>query len=128
MKLVCEVNTEIVLYHKMTLKEHVINKRIRQEFDENKKEYRNVCREYENKVGWKREENPDEFDREILKLISQKMGEAEQAFINKVMNTVRECYLAGKSGYIEVMGHIINIQDFSDICVKDYTIKLSKTK
>jgi hypothetical protein len=127
MKLRLEIEYGIDLLHKSSGKEVNIDKTISIEYDEYSSEYKTLCKEYEDKIGFSRESNPDEFDKKMLLALSDDIKPKKSEMVDPLVEVVRSVYSqAGTHGYIEYGGYVINVEDFSYIHFRELDIRISK--
>lgn len=73
MRLDIVIITEMSLIHKNSGKEFVIDKKIEKSYNEDSAEYKELVKLHTEQIGFKREENKDKFDAELLKILSYNM-------------------------------------------------------
>lgn len=116
----------MTLYHANTMKELRIDKEIEQSYDEDSQEYKELCEVYKGIVGFARELDKDEFDKELLKELAKQAEQLEMETIEKIENTVKQCYLHGTTAYILFGGCMINPKDFCAIRIDGFHTQFSK--
>lgn len=116
----------MVLYHANTMKELRIDKVIEQSYNEDSQEYKELCKEYTNTIGFTRELDKDEFDKELLKELAKQAEQLEMETAKNIENTVKQCYLQGTSAYIMFGGYMINPKEFCAICIDGFHAQFSK--
>lgn len=102
----------MVLYHAQTMKEMRIDKVIEQSYNEDSQEYKMLCDVYKEIIGFEREHDKDEFDKELLKTLAKEAEQAEKETIAQIEQTIKTCYLKGASAYVSFGGYMINPKDF----------------
>ena len=126
MNLSFKLTMGMTLYHKYTMKELKISNVIEQSYDENGKEYREICKRCENEIGFKREQDVAGYDKAVLAILSEEAREAQMGIINHIEDVVKNCYYQGTTAYVSFGGYMINPNDFCAIRVDGFDIKFSK--
>lgn len=126
MKLAVEIVVGISLIHKNSGKEFNLDKCIKQEYDENSEKYKELVETYTERIGFERTENKDKFDKELLSIITADAKKEVMETIDNIMKVVKEVYKGGKRGWIEFGGHVLNIEDFSGVCINKFESNFSK--
>lgn len=121
-----KITMSMTLYHAQTMKEMRIDKVIEQSYNEDSQEYKQLCDMYQNKVGFEREHNKDEFDKELLKTLAKEAQQAEKETIEKIEQTIKTCYLKGVSAYISFGGYMINPKDFCAVRIDGFNMQINK--
>lgn len=121
-----KITMSMTLYHAQTMKEMRIDKVIEQSYNEDSQEYKQLCDVYQNKVGFEREHNKDEFDKELLKTLAKEAQQAEKETIEKIEQTIKTCYLKGVSAYISFGGYMINPKDFCAVRIDGFNMQINK--
>lgn len=81
---------------------------------------------YAEKIGFERTENKDKFDKELLNAITIESKKEAMETIDNIMKVVKEVYRTGKHGWIEFGGYVLNIEDFSGVCINKFESNFSK--
>lgn len=115
MQISFKLKMSMTLYHANTMKELCIDKEIEQSYDEDSVEYKELCKEYTNIIGFERELDKDEFDKELLKELAKQAEQLEMETVKKIEDTVKQCYLQGTTAYIMFGGYMINPKEFCAI-------------
>lgn len=126
MKLAVEIVVGISLIHKNTGKEFNLDKCIKQEYDEDSEKYKELVETYTERIGFERTENKDKFDKELLSIITAESKKDAMETIDNIMKVVKEVYRTDKHGWIEFGGYVLNIEDFSGICINKFESNFSK--
>lgn len=116
----------MTLYHAQTMKELRIDKEIEQSYNEDSQEYKDLCKEYTDVIGFERELDKDEFDKELLKELAKQAEQLDMETVKKIENTVKQCYLHGTSAYIMFGGYMINPKEFCAIRIDGFRAQFSK--
>lgn len=116
----------MTLYHANTMKELRIDKEIEQCYDEDSQEYKDLCREYTNIIGFTRELDKDEFDKELLKELAKQAEQLEMETVKQIEDTVKNCYFQGTTAYILFGGYMINPKEFCAIRLDGFDIQFKK--
>lgn len=126
MKLKCEVILSASFLHNESGKTFLIDKVITQEYDEYSEEFKQLCKEFEQEIGMKRDTNKDKFDRELLETISKISKEQCKETVDNLSKIFRKHSKSNADGYIEFGGWIIKLRDFSAVMFKDLRVNISK--
>lgn len=97
------------------------------QYDEDSKEYEEVCKAYQSKIGFDREDDVKAFDKEVLQYLGKDTGYKMQEKVQSVVSAFKES--AGResvSGYVSFGSLIVKIKDVSAIKIKDFDVKLYK--
>ncbi len=81
---------------------------------------------YTEKVGFERTENKDKFDKELLGIITTEAKKEVMEKIDNIMKVVKDIYRIGGKGWIEFGGYVLNVSDFSGICINKFDAHFSK--
>lgn len=81
---------------------------------------------YTEKIGFERTENKDKFDKELLSIVTADAKKEAMEMVDNVMKVVKEVYGTGKHGWIEFGGYVLNIEDFSGVCINKFEFNFSK--
>ncbi len=126
MKVGVKIKMGMTLFHAQTMKELRIDNTIEVCYDEESPEYKNLCDEYTEIIGFKREEDKVAFDKELLIELAKEVKSRELEKIEKIEKTIRICYLNDTSAYVDFAGHIINPKDFCAVRVDGFNVQFSK--
>lgn len=126
MQISFKLTMSMTLYHADTMKELCIDKEIEQSYNEDSREYKELCKEYTNTIGFTRELDKDEFDKELLKELAKQAEQLEMETVKQIENTVKQCYLQGTTAYILFGGYMINPKDFCAIRMGGFHVQFSK--
>lgn len=121
-----KLTMSMTLYHANTMKELRIDKEIEQSYNEDSQEYKELCKEYEEVVGFARELDKYEFDKELLKELAKQAEQLEMETVEQIENTVKQCYLQGTTAYILFGGYMINPKEFCAIRIGGFHAQFSK--
>ena len=129
MKLVAKIESEIELMH-ISGKQVVLSDNITKEFDEFSEEYKVLCDEYKNLVGFEREENKDEFDKKLLMVLVAEIKLEKQKALDNILEVVNKIYQSPQKydGYVQIQGATIRVKDFSYFRIKNLTQEFIKDK
>ena len=116
----------MTLYHANTMKELRIDKEIKQSYNEDSQEYKDICKEYTEVIGFERELDKDKFDKELLNELAKQAKQFEMESVKEIENTVKQCYLQGTTAYIMFGGYMINPKEFCAIRISDFHAQFSK--
>ena len=116
----------MTLYHANTMKELRIDKEIEQCYDENSQEYKDLCKEYTEVIGFAREIDKTEFDKELMKELAREAKEVQKETIEQIEQVVKNCYYQGTTAYIMFGGYMINPKDFCAIRLDGFDIQFNK--
>lgn len=126
MQISFKLKMSMTLYHANTMKELCIDKEIEQSYDEDSVEYKELCKEYTNIIGFTRELDKDEFDKELLKELAKQAEQLEMETVKKIEDTVKQCYLQGTTAYIMFGGYMINPKEFCAIRIGGFNAYFRK--
>lgn len=126
MQISFKLKMSMTLYHANTMKELCIDKEIEQSYDEDSQEYKELCKEYTNIIGFERELDKDEFDKELLKELAKQAEQLEMETVKKIEDTVKQCYLKGTTAYIMFGGYMINPKEFCAIRIGGFNAYFRK--
>lgn len=121
-----KITMSMVLYHAQTMKEMRIDKVIEQSYNEDSQEYKMLCDVYKEIIGFEREHDKDEFDKELLKTLAKEAEQAEKETIAQIEQTIKTCYLKGASAYVSFGGYMINPKDFCAVRIDGFNIQFNK--
>lgn len=116
----------MTLFHAQTMKELRIDKVIEQSYNEDSREYKELCKEYTNVIGFVRELDKTEFDKELMKELAKQAEQLEMETVKQIENTVKQCYLQGTTAYISFGGYMINPKEFCAIRLDGFDIQFNK--
>lgn len=126
MKVGVKVKMGMTLFHAQTMKELRIDNVIEKCYDEDSPEYKNLCDEYTEIIGFKREEDKVAFDKELLIELAKEVKSREMETIKTIEETIKTCYLKNTSAYVTFAGHIINPKDFCAVRIDGFNVQFSK--
>lgn len=126
MKLESTISVSIDVLHKTGKVISIREESKTVELDTDSDKYRNLCDRYESKIGYLREDDEMQFDKDMLTLLTDKAKETLKEGVDKVIDTFRESSVGGYAGCIELFGWIFNLKDISGIRVIGYQVKMSK--
>lgn len=116
----------MTLFHAQTMKELRIDKVIEQSYNEDSQEYKELCKEYTQVIGFARELDKTEFDKELMKGLAKQAEQLEMETVKQIANTVKQCYLQGTTAYIMFGGYMINPKEFCAIRISGFHVQFSK--
>ena len=116
----------MTLFHAQTMKELRIDKEIEQSYNEDSQEYKELCKEYTQVIGFARELDKDGFDKELLKELAKQAEQLEMETAKKIEDTVKQCYFQGTTAYILFGGYMINPKEFCAIRIDGFHTQFSK--
>ena len=125
MVLTVECNLQMSLIHKNSGKEFNIDKNIKKDYNEDSEEYSTLVEEYTDIIGFRREKDKNKFDEELLKIISDTMKKEAKEQVDNIVRVVKKAY-EGKHAWVEFAGYVLNVQDFSGICISKFDTRISK--
>ena len=126
MQISFKLTMSMTLYHANTMKELRIDKVIEQSYNEDSQEYKELCKEYTEVIGFERELDKDEFDKELLKELAKQAEQFEMETVKQIENVVKQCYLQGKTAYITFGGYMINPKEFCAIRIDGFHTQFNK--
>lgn len=126
MKVGVKVKMGMTLFHAQTMKELRIDNVIEKCYDEDSQEYKNICDEYTEVIGFEREEDKVAFDKELLTELAKEVKSVELEKINSIERTIRMCYFNDTSAYVNFAGYIINPKNFCAVRVDEFNVRFLK--
>lgn len=127
MKLKIEVTFSMVLYHRKTLNSFAIDRTVKQEYDENSEEYKQLVSDYEKLTGTERtKENADDFDSDLLTYITEGIKDTQKERVDNITAKVYNAYAMGEHCAISFSGYVIDAAEFCAIRINDFSIRISK--
>lgn len=81
------------LLHKLTMQKLVINEDVERVYDEDSEEYTELCNEYCNLIGFKREEDKDRFDKELMLLLAKNSKNVSVEKIEKIIDVTKRSFM-----------------------------------
>lgn len=126
MRIEFELKMGMVLYHKVTMKEFDIDNTIRKVYNEDSQEYKKLCEEYKEIIGFERDSDKDSFDKELMKELMSLQKDIYLETVKQISDVVKKCYSGNFTGYIDFAGYIINPNDFCAMSVKEFSYKFKK--
>lgn len=121
-----ELCLSMILFHKYTMKELCIDKTIKNSYNEESEQYKNICEMHKNEIGFDREKDKDSFDEKLMKILGTEAREIEKNTIKDIEEAIKKCYCGDAKGYITFGGHILNPIDFCAVRIDGFTIKITK--
>lgn len=116
----------MTLFHAQTMKELRIDKVIEQSYNEDSQEYKELCKEYTQVIGFARELDKTEFDKELMKELAREAKEVQKETIEQIEQVVKNCYYKGTTAYISFGGYMINPKEFCAIRLDGFDIQFNK--
>ena len=122
----------MTLFHAQTMKELRIDKVIEldkvieQSYNEDSQEYKELCKEYTQVIGFARELDKTEFDKELMKELAREAKEVQKETIEQIEQVVKNCYYQGTTAYISFGGYMINPKEFCAIPLDGFDIQFNK--
>ena len=129
MNITITVDVNVTFYHKLTMEKIVIDKIIKEKYNEDSEEYLNLCRAYESELGFEREENKEKFDKAVSELLCKRLEGEWSDRLSKITDVVRTSFLDSSdhvTGCVELCGCILNPKDFCAMSVNRFGIRASK--
>ena len=116
----------MTLFHAQTMKELRIDKVIEQSYNEDSQEYKELCKEYTQVIGFARELDKTEFDKELMKELAREAKELQKETIEQIEQVVKNCYYKGTTAYISFGEYMINPKEFCVIRLDGFDIQFNK--
>lgn len=116
----------MVLYHKTTMKEFCIDNTVKEVYNEDSQEYKQLCEEYKEIIGFERDSDKDSFDKELVNELMRLQKDIYLETVKQISDVVKKCYSGIYTGYIDFAGYIINPNDFCAMSVKEFSYKFKK--
>lgn len=127
MKLGFRLEASMTLFHKQTMKELNVKETIAKEYDEDSKEFKELVTMYNDTVGFDREEDEKEFDKQLVILLSENAKETIKESLQCIEKAIKMCYYKDVPAYVEFAGYIINPKDFCAVKVNGIDFHATKT-
>ena len=108
------------------MKELRIDKVIEQSYNEDSQEYKELCKEYTQVIGFARELDKTEFDKELMKELVREAKEVQKETIEQIEHVVKNGYYQGTTAYISFGGYMINPKEFCAIRLDGFDIQFNK--
>lgn len=113
-------------FHAQTMKELRIDKVIEQSYNEDSQEYKELCKEYTQVIGFARELDKTEFDKELMKELAREAKEVQKETIEQIEQVVKNCYYQGTTAYISFGLIIYPPKEFCAIRLDGFDIQFNK--
>ena len=114
------VNMKLMLIHKTTGKEFILESNIEKKFDEDSKEYEVFCEQLQDKIPFDRESDKDKFDKQVVQIGLQTLEHIGKEKIEVINMCCKQCYANNVNGWIEFGGAVINPKDFCVIKITEF--------
>lgn len=119
----------MVLYNKNNMEPLNIEKKIKQEWNEESDEYRALCKRYRDIIGFERGEtvqDKDRYDKELLRLSARDIKQNMLDTVNIIEDVIRKCYAEKTGAFVEYGGHIINPAEFCAVKIIEPVVEFKK--
>lgn len=126
MKISYEVSAKITLYKKYADGVINIDHKVASEVDEESEDFVTLCRENESKIGFFREDDPKEFDKKLVVILSEDLKRAMLSKITTIKNVFKDCMNSRMLGTCEIFGTVFNPKDFCAMEVHAIETKCNK--
>lgn len=122
-----ELILSMTLFHKYTMEKMTIDKIIKREYNEDSSEFKTLCENYKDAIGFERTEgNKDEFDKELMKELVKVSEDSEKETIENITEVIKQCYYKDTTAVINFAGYIINPKDFCAVRVNEFRYNITK--
>lgn len=126
MKLGFRLEATMTLFHKQTMKELNVKETIAKEYDEDSKEFKELIAMCNDTIGFDRELDEKEFDKQLVILLSESARETIKESLQAIEKAIKTCYYKDVPAYIEFAGYIINPKDFCAVKVNGIDFHATK--
>ena len=127
MKLGFRLEASMTLFHKQTMKELNVKQTIAKEYDEDSQEYKELVIMYNDAIGFEREMDEKEYDKQLIVLLSEDAKKNIKESIQTIEEVIKTCYYKDVPAYVEFAGYIINPKDFCAVKVNGIDFHATKT-
>ena len=105
----------------------VVDNAIKQEYNEDSPEYKELCNTWRNTIGFDRESDKDNFDKMLLMLIAEQAKQELGERVDKIVSTFKLVWLHPNTpAHVEFGGYLLNPKDFSAIRISEIKTDISK--
>lgn len=103
-----------------------IDKLFVQEYNENSDEYKDLCKQYEEGIGFSRKQNKEQFDKQLMSiLLNQTVQEFMRARDSIIDGFRKKCSTPDMTGFIDYNGWTLDIKDFSAVNFGEIKTKIN---
>lgn len=96
-------------------------------YDENSEEYKKLCEEKENEIGFKRSDDIKGFDKEMMRLISEECKIVSDKRLSSIVGTFTDTILHDDvNGYVNIGRIVVNLSDVAAIEANDFNVRIIK--
>ena len=127
MKLGFRLEASMTLFHKQTMKELNVKQTIAKEYDEDSQEYKELVIMYNDTIGFEREKDEKEYDKQLVVLLSEDAKKNIKESLQAIEKAIKTCYYKDVPAYVEFAGYIINPKDFCAVKVNGIDFHATKT-
>ena len=127
MKLGFRLEASMTLFHKQTMKELNVKQTIAKEYDEDSQEYKELVIMYNDTIGFEREKDEKEYDKQLVVLLSEDAKKNIKESMQTIEEVIKTCYYKNVPAYVEFAGYIINPKDFCAVKVNGIDFHATKT-
>lgn len=100
---------------------------VSKEYNEDSPEYEELCELWRNRIGFDREVDKDNFDKQLLTLIAEQAKQTLKTSVDKIVETFKLVWLYPKTpAHVEFGGYLLNPKDFSAIRISEIKTDISK--
>lgn len=126
MKLGFRLEASMTLFHKQTMKELNVKQTIAKEYDEDSQEYKELVIMYNDTIGFEREKDEKEYDKQLVVLLSEDAKKNIKESMQTIEEVIKTCYYKNVPAYVEFAGYIINPKDFCAVKVNGIDFHATK--
>lgn len=126
MKIGYKINISLKLYHKTTGEQINVQKVVSDELDEHSEEYKRLCGQYRQTIGFNRESNTENFDTKLAKILCEQAEGREKEIIANTTDVIKKCMLGKSDGVVQFGGVIFNPCDFCAVEFEDFSARFFK--
>lgn len=100
---------------------------VSKEYNEDSPEYEELCELWRNTIGFDREVDKDNFDKQLLTLIAEQAKQTLKTSVEKIVKTFKCVWIDARTpSFVEFGGYLLNPKDFSAIRISEIKTDISK--
>lgn len=100
---------------------------VSKEYNEDSPEYEELCELWRNTIGFDREVDKDNFDKQLLTLIAEQAKRTLKTSVEKIVKTFKCVWIDARTpSFVEFGGYLLNPKDFSAIRISEIKTDISK--
>ncbi len=104
-----------------------LDENARDEIVSESEEFAELCKTYESKIGFLREDDEARFDEELAKIMVDEAKKIKQERVKEITNVFKECVLSEKTkGIMCFGGYVLNAREFSGVKIDTFDVSVKK--